>query len=116
MNATQDLFARTYARFNARDIDGVLAHMHPDVDWPNAWEGGRVHGHQGIRQYWTRQWRELDPRVEPVGFYTDERGRVVVTVHQTVRDSNGVLIADTFVKHVYVLENGLIKRMDIETS
>ena len=33
-----------YASFNARDIDAVIALMAPDVDWPNAWEGGRVHG------------------------------------------------------------------------
>jgi hypothetical protein len=34
----------TYAAFNARDIDAVLAQMTADVDWPNAWEGGRVQG------------------------------------------------------------------------
>jgi hypothetical protein len=32
----------TYAAFNARDIDAVLAQMTADVDWPNAWEGGHV--------------------------------------------------------------------------
>jgi ketosteroid isomerase-like protein len=36
---------RAYEALNARDIDGALALMHPDVDWPNGWEGGRVHGH-----------------------------------------------------------------------
>jgi hypothetical protein len=30
----------TYAAFNARDINEVLAQMAEDVDWPNAWEGG----------------------------------------------------------------------------
>lgn len=29
------LLARTYAAFNARDIDGALAALHPVVDWPN---------------------------------------------------------------------------------
>jgi hypothetical protein len=41
-----------YEAFNARDIDAVLLQMGEDVDWPNAWEGGRVHGHGSIR------WRE----------------------------------------------------------
>ena len=25
-----------YASFNARDIEAVIAALHPDVDWPNA--------------------------------------------------------------------------------
>jgi ketosteroid isomerase-like protein len=36
-----------YVAFNARDIDGVLAAMTEDVDWTNAWEGGRLHGREG---------------------------------------------------------------------
>jgi uncharacterized protein YbjT (DUF2867 family) len=32
-----------YASFNARDVDAVLAATAADVDWPNAWEGGRVY-------------------------------------------------------------------------
>jgi ketosteroid isomerase-like protein len=44
-----------YAAFNARDIDALLDHMTPDVDWPNAWERGRVHRHEELRDYWSRQ-------------------------------------------------------------
>ncbi|MGH9204759.1 MAG: nuclear transport factor 2 family protein [Vicinamibacterales bacterium] len=53
------------AAFNARDLDAVRAVMHPKVDWPNGWEGGRVHGHAGVRNYWTRQWGAIEPHVEP---------------------------------------------------
>ena len=64
----RDLLIGVYNAFNARNIDAVLAVLHPDVDWPNGWEGGRVNGHQGVRDYWTRLWGSLDPRVEPVGY------------------------------------------------
>ena len=37
-----------YAAFNARRLDTLLAAMTDDVDWPNAWEGGRVVGHDGV--------------------------------------------------------------------
>ncbi len=57
---TQAMFERLYERFNARDIDGVLAHLASDVDWPNGWEGGYVKGHDEVRDYWTRQWAEID--------------------------------------------------------
>jgi hypothetical protein len=102
-----------YAAFNARDVDAVLAVMHPEVEWPNGWEGGTVHGHHGVRDYWTRQWSSIDPRVEPVNFDTDERGRTVVTVHAIVRDLDGNITGDYMVEHVYEIENGLIRRMEI---
>ena len=115
MATEQELFTKVYAAFNARDIDAVLAAMHPGVDWPNGWEGGRVHGHEGVRDYWTRQWAAIDPHVEPVGFATDEAGRAVVTVHAVVRDLAGTVTADTVLEHVYTLEDGLIRSMEIRT-
>jgi SnoaL-like domain len=113
MPTDRDLLISTYNAFNARDIDAVLAVMHPEVDWPNGWEGGRVYGHQGVREYWMRQWGAIDPHVEPVGFDTDEMGRTVVKVHQVVRNLSGKVISEGMVEHVYLIENGLIKSMEI---
>jgi len=107
---------RTYAAFNARDIDAVIALMHADVDWPNAFEGGRVHGHDAVRAYWTRQLQQIDPHVEPEGFATDAEGRVVVDVHQVVRDPEGNLLADARVQHVYSFRDGLVERMDVRAG
>ena len=102
-----------YVAFNARDIDTVLATMHPDVDWPNGMEGGRIHGRDGVRAYWTRQWSLLNPRVDPVQVSEDDFGRMVVDVHQVVRNLDGVIVLDQMVRHAYVVENGLIKSMEI---
>ena len=33
-----------YRAFNARDVEGVLVHFAPEVDWPNAETGGRIVG------------------------------------------------------------------------
>ena len=57
----ETLLRMLYAAFNARDIETVLAQLASDVDWPNAWEGGRVHGREEVRDYWTRQWAAIDP-------------------------------------------------------
>jgi ketosteroid isomerase-like protein len=38
------MLRRMYAAFDARDVEAVAEVLHPDVDWPNAWEGGRVAG------------------------------------------------------------------------
>jgi hypothetical protein len=110
----RELLREMYRDFNARHIDLVLAHMHPHVDWPNGWEGGRVHGHDEVRDYWTRQWKAVDPHVEPMRIEPDDEGRMVVEVHQVVRDLEGKVIGDTMVHHAYRFRDGLIERMDIE--
>jgi ketosteroid isomerase-like protein len=107
---------RAYAAFNARDIDGALASMHADVEWPNGWEGGVVRGHAAVRHYWTRQWEVIDPTVEPVAFGADEDGRIVVEVRQIVRDREGRLLSDGVVQHVYRIENGLVRSMEIRSD
>ena len=87
--------------------------MHPDVDWPNGMEGGRELGRDAVRAYWAGQFAVIDSHVEPVAFAEDAEGRIVVAVHQVVRDSAGVVLSDQLVDHVYTLRDGLIERMDI---
>ena len=107
------LLTEAYRGFNAREIDAVLALMHDDVDWPNGMEGGRVHGHQQVRDYWTRQWGMINPRVDPVSFQSSGGNQTTVLVHQLVRGLDGSVLLDQMVQHVYTLEDGLIRRMDI---
>jgi hypothetical protein len=107
------LLAAAYEAFNAREIDRALATMHPDVEWPNGMEGGYVRGREAVRAYWSRQWTMIDPHVEPRGFNAVDRGRIVVDVHQVVRDLRGAVVTDQMVQHVYEIDNGLIRRMEI---
>jgi ketosteroid isomerase-like protein len=110
---SEELLRHAYRAFNDRDLDAALALMHPDVDWPDAIEGGRVRGHDEVRAYWERQFETTDPHVEPKRF-AEEGGRFAVDVHQVVRDADGTLLADQRVRHVFTLRDGLIERMEIE--
>jgi nuclear transport factor 2 (NTF2) superfamily protein len=116
MTHEEETLQSVYEAFNARDIDRVLGAMHPDVDWPNGWEGGRVYGHEAVRDYWTRQWKVLDPIVTPVGFHNDGAGRIVVDVHAVIRDRDGKLLADETIEHVYTMESGLVRSMEIRKN
>jgi ketosteroid isomerase-like protein len=107
---------QVYERFNARDIEAVLAALHTDVTWANGMEGGHVHGREAVRSYWTRQWAAIDPCVEPTGFSTGADGEIVVEVHQTVRDLQGAVLVDQMVGHIFRIENGLITRFDIREA
>jgi hypothetical protein len=78
MSDETDLLKGVYNRFNARDMETVLAAMHEDVIWANGMEGGHVHRREEVRKYWTRQWPMIDPHVEPVEFAKGPGGQVVV--------------------------------------
>ena len=107
------LLRAAYAAFNARDIDAALATMASDVAWPKAFKGGFACGHQEVRAYWTEQWSEIDPRVQPTSFHPEAAGRILVHVHQVVRDMAGAVVADGHVGHRFTIESGLIRAMEV---
>jgi hypothetical protein len=116
MANTKNLIDEAYAAFNDRDIDGALALMNEDVSWPKASEGGRVVGKEEIRAYWTRQWQEFDPHVEPVEVIHRGDRKVDVRVHQLVKSLGGDVLSDSEVWHLLTIQNGRIERMDLKDS
>jgi len=109
-----ELLRAAYVAFNARDIDAALVLMTPNVAWPKAFKGGFVCGPEEVRAYWTEQWCEINPHVEPVSFHPDGGGQILVDVHQVVRDLAGVILADEHVGHRFTIERGLIQSMEVE--
>src|SRR5215469_2173721 len=107
MADTKTLIEQAYSAFNNRDIDGALASMTPDVSWPKASEGGRVVGKEETRAYWTRQWSEFDPHVEPLEITEEDGGEVRVRVHQLVKSLQADVLSDSEVLHVFTLNGGL---------
>ena len=111
--AYKDLLQSAYDAYNERDLDYLLFLMHPDVDWPNGMEGGRIRGHEAVREYWTRQWDLIDPIVRPQRFELLPDGRIVAHVHHVVRDLDGKIILDQTVQHLYRLDGAQIVSMHI---
>jgi ketosteroid isomerase-like protein len=117
LSSDEDTLRAAYEAFNARDVDAVLELMHPEVDWPNAWEGGRVTGHAEVAAYWARQFESVQSTVVPERFDSQSDGSIVVTVHQTVHDTEtGNLLSDAKVLHRYRLKEGLVVSMDVEEA
>jgi hypothetical protein len=112
-HADIDRIAALYEAFNARDIDAVVAQFAPDVDWPDAWHGGRVVGQDAVRAYWLAQWEVIVPEVRPRRVRELPDGRVEVLVEQDVRDRDGDQLSHAFVLHTYTFTGPLIRRMDV---
>ena len=113
MEDTKTIIEQAYSAFNKRDIDGALALMTQDVSWPKASEGGKVVGKEEIRAYWTRQWGEFDPYVEPLAMTEEDGGKTRVRVHQLVKSLQGDVLSDSEVLHVFTVNSGLIAAMDL---
>ena len=113
MADTKSVIEQAYSAFNRRDIDGALALMTHDVSWPKASEGGKVVGKEEIRAYWTRQWAEFNPHVEPLAIIEGDGGKVRVRVHQLVKSLQGDVLSDSEVLHVFTMNSGLIAAMDL---
>ena len=116
MSTETELLLKIYAAFNRREIETVLTQLHPDVDWPNGMEGGREHGRDAVRGYWTRQLALVHSNVAPLNFKTEGDGRIRVDVHQVVHDNSGKLLSDQMVQHIYTLREGLITHMEIRKA
>jgi len=107
-----EFIEKFYALFNARDIDGVFEHLHPDVTWANGMEGGHVHGLEEVRAYWTRQWKLISSKVTPLNTRATTEG-LVVSVRQEVFTLAGDLLSDSNVSHSFAIAGGKITRFDI---
>ena len=112
MPDTTTVIEQAYSAFNRRDIDGALTLMTEDVTWPKASEGGTVQGREEIRGYWTRQWGEFDPHVEPLKITENGDGKVRVRVHQLVKSRQGDVLSDSEVLHVFTVKSGLIAALE----
>ena len=113
MADTKTVIKQAYSAFNERKIDAALALMTPEVSWPKASEGGKVVGKEEIRAYWTRQWSEFDPHVEPLEIEEEDGGNVRVRVHQLVKSLQGDVLSDTEVIHIFTVKSSLIAAMNL---
>ena len=95
MKDTKTVIEQAYSAFNERDIDAALTLMTQDVSWPKASEGGKIVGKEEIRAYWTRQWGEFDPHVEPLAMTEEDGSRIRVRAHQLVKSLQGEVLSDS---------------------
>ena len=112
MEDAENFFQELYKNFNDRKIDLVISKMTDDVKWANGMDGGYVHGHDAVRDYWTRQFTMVSSNVTPLEIET-EKGISKIKVHQVVHDLNGNLLADELVYHLFHLQENKIAVFEI---
>jgi hypothetical protein len=112
METIVHFFRELYKNFNNRQTDLVISQMTTDVKWANGMDGGYVYGHEGVREYWTRQFKLVKSQVNPLKIDIENES-VTIKVHQVVHDLEGNLLADEMVDHRFYLKNGKISEFEI---
>jgi hypothetical protein len=104
-----------YQLFNDRKIDEIIVHLDKDVKWANGMDGDFVYGHEGVREYWTKQFEVIQSKVKPLTIEV-ESGVIKVHVNQVVHDMNGALLADQLRDHYFRLKDDKIIEFGIRKS
>ncbi len=113
MSEHQQFLQNLYDAFNKREIETIISLMRSDVKWANGLEGGFVYGKDAVREYWTNQFKDIQPELETLKFETDENNRNIVTVHQIIKDLQGNVLADMTVHQIFTIKDGLISLYEI---
>jgi hypothetical protein len=114
VSAEEELLSRAYLAYNGQDVDGLLALVSDDVDWPDG--SSRLRGKAAVRAYWAKQWTRTHTHDQPVAFTRRPDGRVAVRISQVVRSLDGSVISTGSFCHVHRIEGHYIVRMDIEDA
>ena len=112
MDSNNMFFQDLYENFNERKIEIVISKMADNVKWANGMEGGFVYGHEGVKEYWTRQFKLIKSNVTPLEIEV-ENETAKIKVHQVVYDLNGKLLADELVYHYFQLADNKIVSFEI---
>ena len=121
---TLDLIARGVDAFNEGDLDGMLAPMHPDLEFQPlraVLEGTVYHGHEGFRRWledMAEDWDEFHLEMVEASEVGSRWVLVQGRVHARARASGVEL--DTSAAWLCELRDGLIGRLrfyrDVETA
>lgn len=96
----------------ARDIEAVVALLHPEVDWQDNMNGGRRVGRDATRDYLLDVMATVVVVSTPVDISRIAPDRYLARVNHVVRNSDGQLWGQEIVSHVLTLREGLIARME----
>ncbi len=112
MKAILDRFYDAYQR---QDLPAILDLVDNQINWPDAWEGGRVVGRRAFTDYMRRQFNAVHPLIVATHFEDLPDGKVRVEVHQSIEDREGNILVETEVSHIFTFVDHLIVRVDHET-
>lgn len=99
---------------NGRDFEAALALLHPDVDWQDIVNGGRLHGLTAVRAYWTKISDLFTTGASPITYRLIGDDRIAARMLHSVVGKQGKSWGEEALTQVFTFRDGLIIRMDLD--
>lgn len=99
---------------NGRDFEAALALLHPDVDWQDIVNGGRLHGLAAVRAYWTQISDLFTTGASQITHRLIGDDRIAVRMLHSVTSKQGKAWGEDALTQVFTFRDGLIVRMDLD--
>jgi len=109
----QNLVDALWDALNHQDIETALALVHPEADWQDLMSGGRRHGRDAVRDYWTSLFGMIRPTTSALAYRRLADDRISARVLHSIHDPKGKLWSEEVVTHVFGVRDGLLSRMDV---
>nr|WP_070959880.1 nuclear transport factor 2 family protein [Hyphomonas sp. Mor2] len=110
--AQVQLIESLYKTFNAKDLDGLLRHYHPDVEYVNEPKHIHLKSLQDLSAQWRTHAGKVGIELTPQQVFAIPGG-VFSQVREVLRTPEGEVFFDGLVGHAYQIEGDLIRRCDI---
>ena len=114
MSAASELITRLHDALNRRDLDAVMALIHPQARFRDYMDGGEVEGHVAIRGFYQRMFDTIAPDLDLIALKTLPDGRIRADIQSSVRDRSGHLWSDTRVIAIYRFTDGLMSSVELQ--
>lgn len=112
MDARRNLLLRFYKALDAKDVEAVMALLHPDVDFPDQLDETRIQGAAAVRAYYVKAFALISAESTPTAFHARPDRTMEVRVHHHVTSLDGALWHDGPVDYSFHFRDGLIVRLD----
>lgn len=116
MSAATDVIVRYYDALGRRDIEAVMAVMHPEISFQDFLEGGQLAGLNAVRAFHQRMFDTLSPDFDLIKVSVQPDSRLRVEMQVATHDRMGHLWSDTRSYAVFALVDGLIHGIELQAA
>ena len=116
MSAETDLIVQYYEALACRDIEALMATMHPNAEFGDFLDGGEVIGPIAIRAFFQRMFDTLAPDFDLITVAVQPDGRMRAEMQVATHDRSGHLWSDTRSYALYDLVDGLIHGIALQAA
>ena len=115
MGRCHAILRQVISAWQAKDIDGVLAHMHDDIVWPDTLDNDEkpLVGKEAVLGHFARMFATILANVQLIRILDETPNSLAVEAQYSVESPDGRIWTDTRAALTYHFKEGLLSGMTI---